>query len=255
MSMIATILVATAIAGVGGTGAGGLGGVFLPRGARRTTALLLGFAGGVMMSVVCFDLLTEALRVGSAFPFPVPFVLAATLVGYGVIFLLDVLIGRRAERPTAGKSRNGLFLAGVIMAAAIALHNLPEGIVIGACYAMDAETAGGNGFLMAVVIGLHNVPEGMAVAVPLAAGGARRWRVLCVTAASGAPTVLGALIGYFVGRLSPLCLTASLAFAGGAMLYVVLGELLPQANGLWQSKWPALAAFVGMLGGILIIFG
>ena len=80
--------------------------------------------------------------------------------------------------------------------------------------------------------------------------------ILAATAIAGiGGTGAGGLIGYFVGRLSPLWLTASLAFAGGAMLYVVLGELLPQSNALWQSKWPALAAFVGMLGGIFIIFG
>lgn len=253
--MIGTILTATAIAGVGGTGAGGLGGIFLPRGAKRTTAVLLAFAGGVMMSVVCFDLLTEALHTGAVIPFPVLFVIGVTLVGYVAIFLLDAGIGRRADRCVGDEDRDRLFLSGVIMASAIALHNLPEGIVIGACYAMDAGGATRNGFLMAVVIGLHNIPEGMAVAVPLAAGGARRGRVLLVTACSGAPTVLGALIGYLVGRLSPLSLTASLSFAGGAMLYVVLAELLPQANGLWRSKWPALSAFIGVLAGIFIIFG
>ena len=255
VNTIVTILIATAVAGVGGTGVGGVGGLFLPRGARRTTALLLGFAGGVMMSVVCFDLLTEALHTAAAIPFSLPFVIGVTLTGYGMIFLLDAAITHRAERPAGENRRDGLFLTGVIMASAIALHNLPEGIVIGACYAMDAGAPGGSGFLMAVVIGLHNIPEGMAVAVPLAAGGARRARVLVLTAASGTPTVLGACLGYCVGRLSALALTASLAFAGGAMLYVVLAELLPQANGLWQSKWPALAAFVGMLVGIFIIFG
>ena len=252
MSVILTIVIATAIAGIGGTGLGGVGGVFLPRGARRITALLLSFAGGVMLSVVCFDLLAEALHTGAALPFPLLFVIGATLMGYCVIFLLDVRISRRAARAAGGGDH--LLLAGIVMAFAIALHNLPEGIVIGACYAMDAAVPTGSGLLMAVVIGLHNVPEGMAVAVPLAAGGGRRRRVLGITAASGIPTVPGALIGYFVGRISPAMLTISLGFAGGAMLYVVLGELLPEAFGLWQGKWPAFSALLGVLSGLFIIF-
>ena len=84
----------------------------------------------------------------------------------GGIWLLEELVSGLQ----AGAKRGGLFLAGVVMAAAIALHNLPEGMVIGASYAADLAEAGQDGRMMALVIGLHNIPEGMAVAVPLAAG-------------------------------------------------------------------------------------
>ena len=107
---------------------------------------------------------------------------------------------------------------------------------------------------MAAVIGLHNIPEGMAVAVPLISGGMPRRRAAAVTALTGAPTVLGALLGFSLGTLGPTALTLALSFASGAMLYVVFGELLPEAALLWQSKAPALAAVLGIIVGMAIVY-
>lgn len=105
---------------------------------------------------------------------------------------------------------------------------------------------------MAAVIGLHNVPEGMAVAAPLTAGGTRWWRAASLAAVTGAPTVLGAILGFWVGTLGPAALSAALSFASGAMLYVVFGELLPEAVGLWRGRAPALAAVAGVVVGMWI---
>ena len=108
--------------------------------------------------------------------------------------------------------------------------------------------------VMAMVIGLHNIPEGMAVAVPLISGGGRKLHAILITALSGMPTVLGAVIGYYLGMLSPLMLAISLSFASGAMLYVVLGELLPEAILMWRSKVPAFSTLIGIIVGLIIIF-
>ena len=107
---------------------------------------------------------------------------------------------------------------------------------------------------MAIIIGLHNIPEGMAVAVPLISGGMAKWKAVCTTAATGFPTVLGAIIGYTVGAMGPVALALSLSFASGAMLYVVFGELLPESILMWRSKVPAAAAIIGMMTGLLIIY-
>ena len=109
-------------------------------------------------------------------------------------------------------------------------------------------------FLLLSAITLHNIPEGMAVAVPLIAGGMGRVRAVCVTALSGLPTVIGALLGYWLGSMGPLWHTLSLAFASGAMLYVVFGELLPESILMWRSKMPSFAAIIGIWAGIFIIF-
>ena len=111
-----------------------------------------------------------------------------------------------------------------------------------------------SGLVMAVVIGLHNIPEGMAVSVPLISGGMSRVRAVLVTALSGAPTILGALIGYALGGLGPAALCLALSFAAGAMIYVVFGELIPEAVLMWRSKTPAFAILVGMIVGLIVIY-
>ena len=288
MSTFAFVVVVTAIAGVVGTGLGGLIGVIFTRNSEKIVSLLLSFAGGVMLCIVCLDLLSDALgqvpdSVGHVF-----FVVAMTAVGFGIIYLLNALIDRKTnpqvkhidknhpktadqlselihsdhydehkkeyEETKGQKSLSQLFIAGLVMAFAIALHNFPEGMVIGASYASDEATGGVGGLAMAVVIGLHNIPEGMAVSVPLVAGGMKKTKATLLTAVTGAPTILGAMLGYFLGTLSPVMLALSLSFASGAMLYVVFGELLPEAILMWRSKAPAFAMLVGLLVGVVLLF-
>lgn len=288
MSAFAFVVVITAIAGVVGTGLGGLLGVLFTRNSEKIVSLLLSFAGGVMLSIVCLDLLSDAINqvpgsVGHVF-----FVVAMTAVGFCLIYLLNALVDRKTnpqvkhidkdhpktadqlselihsdhyeehkkeyEKTGEQKSRRQLFIAGLVMAFAIALHNFPEGMVIGASYASDEAMGGVSGIATAIVIGLHNIPEGMAVSVPLAAGGMGKVKATALTAITGAPTILGAMLGYFLGSLSPVSLALSLSFASGAMLYVVFGELLPESILMWRSKAPAFAMLVGLLVGVIILF-
>jgi len=209
---------------MGGTGLGGLAAYLFRRGTDRTVSVLLSFAAGMMLAVVCADLLTDAIQAGPGLS-ALPAASASVLAGCGGIWLLEELVSGLQ----AGAKRGGLFLAGVVMAGAIALHNLPEGMVIGASYAADLAEAGQDGRMMALVIGLHNIPEGMAVAVPLAAGGASRGRAVLTAAAAGAPTVLGAVLGFCLGTMGPGLQMLTLGGASGAMLYVVFGELLPES--------------------------
>ena len=278
MGVIATLLVTTAIAGVLGTGLGGLIGALLQKNSNRVVSLLLSFAGGVMLSVVCFDLITEAIetQVGLGV------VIGAVAAGVAVIYLLNYLIDRStnpeiphidANHPKThddldelihadhlelhSSKKDGkfsLFVAGVVMACAIALHNVPEGMTIGASYASNGGVMGRAALTLAVLIGLHNIPEGMAVSVPLISGGMNKPKAVLMTALSGAPTVVGALLGYMLGDIGVMGLALSLGFASGAMLYVVFGEILPQAILMYHSKLPAFSAVAGMLVGLLIIF-
>ena len=278
MGVIQTLLVTTALAGVAGTGLGGLIGALLQKESNRTVSLLLSFAGGVMLSVVCFDLVTEAIETNAG----IFTVIGAITFGVAVTFLLNYLIDRKTNPEIPHIDENhpktaddldelihsdhwnhhrsnhdnklSLFVAGIVMASAIALHNVPEGMTIGASYASNDGVMGSAALILAVLIGMHNIPEGMAVSVPLISGGMEKWKAVLITACSGIPTILGALLGYWLGEIGPLGLTLSLGFASGAMLYVVFGEILPQAILMYTSKLPAFSAIVGILVGILIIF-
>ena len=276
--VIGTLLAATAIAGVLGTGIGGVVGAMLQKDSNRVVSLLLSFAGGVMVSVVCFDLVTEAIDTNVG----IFAVIMAIVLGVAIVYLLNYLIDRKtnpevphidAKHPKtaddldelihsdhleqhAAKKDNklSLFVAGVVMACAIALHNVPEGMTIGASYASNGGVMGSSALVLAVLIGLHNIPEGMAVSVPLISGGMNRWKAILITALSGAPTIIGALLGYLLGDIGAMGLALSLGFASGAMLYVVFGEILPQAILMYHSKLPAFSAIAGMIVGLLIIF-
>lgn len=283
MSIFGWVVLITAIAGVGGTGLGGFIGALFKRDSEKTVSLLLSFAGGVMLSVVCFDLLLDAIQQN---PGSVPhlfLIIGMVLAGYGVIYLLNYWIDKATNHEVAHidkdhpktadqlselihsdhyeehkkkKTRKDLFIGGLVMACAIALHNLPEGMVIGASY-INEGTAGftlTGGLVLAIVIGLHNIPEGMSVSVPLIAGGANKVKAVLLTALTGVPTIFGAMLGYFIGGINPICLVVSLSFASGAMLYVVFGELMPESILMWRSKAPSFAMNIGVLVGMLIIF-
>ncbi len=278
MGVLGTLIVTTALAGVVGTGFGGLIGALLQKDSNRIVSLLLSFAAGVMTSVVCFDLAVEAIETNVG----VWIVIASIAFGVAVIYALNYLIDRKTnpEVPHIDEnhpktaddldelihsdhlhhhfskkdSKFALFIAGVVMASAIALHNVPEGMTIGASYASDDGVMGGAALVLAILIGMHNIPEGMAVSVPLISGGMAKWKAVLLTGATGIPTIIGALLGFAIGEIGPVGLALSLGFASGAMLYVVFGEILPQAILMYHSKLPAFSAIVGMLVGMIIIF-
>ncbi len=276
MDIIGTIVLTTALAGVVGTGIGGLVGALLQKDSNRMVSLLLSFAGGVMLSVVCFDLVVEAIETEVG----LPVVIGAVALGVAVTYLLNWLIDRKTNPEVPHIDENhpktaddldelihsdhlehhkkdnklSLFVAGIVMACAIALHNVPEGMTIGASYAAGDGSLGNAALLLAVLIGLHNIQEGMAVSVPLISGGMGKVKAVLITAATGIPTILGALLGYLLGEIGVLGLAMSLGFASGAMLYVVFGEILPQSILMYHSKLPAFSAIVGILVGMLVIF-
>ena len=284
LSPFAFVTLVTLISGAGGTGLGGFIGALFKSESNRTISLLLAFAGGVMTAMVCFDLLAEAEEAASQIAeHGVVLVIFAVALGVAVVYLLNHLIDRKTRKEVShtadehhpethddidelvhadhlnmhkrhNDSRLSLFVAGVVMACAIALHNIPEGMTIGASFAVSDNLMWGTGMIMAVLIGLHNIPEGMAVAVPLISGGTGRVKATLLTAACGLPTVLGAWLGFWLGDIGPLGLTMSLGFASGAMLYVVFGEIMPESYLIYRSKLPAFAVMVGLALGMFIIF-
>lgn len=284
MSPFAFITLVTLVSGAGGTGLGGLIGALFKSESNRTISLLLAFAGGVMTAMVCFDLLAEAEEAANqVVEHGVLLVIFAVALGVAVVYLLNHLIDRKTRTEVShtadvahpdthdnidelvhadhlnmhkrhNDSRLSLFVAGVVMACAIALHNIPEGMTIGASFAVSSDLMWGTGMIMAVLIGLHNIPEGMAVAVPLISGGTSRVKATLLTAACGLPTVLGAWLGFWLGDIGPLGLTLSLGFASGAMLYVVFGEIMPESYLIYRSKLPAFAVMIGLALGMLMIF-
>ena len=282
MNTYLSIFLITALTGVGGLALGGGLAAAVHSPSDKTVSLLLRFTAGVMLSVVCFDLVSDAAEESSILP-----VLCWILIGYLCTYLLNCWIDKQAHHTHSHGGQehwhhehkhehhehghehghhhlghdNGelcacghhtLHTAGLVMAAAVALHNVPVGMAIGATFAGAAH--GGGGVLAALIIGLHNIPEGMSIAAPLLAGGGKPAGAVGIAALSGLPTILGALAGYGAGTMNPLVLAVSLSFAAGAMLYVIFGELLPESEHLWQSRLSGLSTMLGMLLGMALIF-
>ncbi len=278
MNEIWTLIETTAIAGIGGTGLGGIIGALFKRDSKKTVSLLLSFAGGVMTAIVCFDLIISALDT----QVNVFIVSLGICIGVLLVYLLNLFIDKATnhevhhidkEHPQTADdldeiihsnhlsvhiqkndTKFSLFVAGLIMACAIALHNLPEGMTIGASFANTKGVLEGSALVLAILIGLHNIPEGMAICVPLINGGIKRRQAILITALSGAPTIIGALVGYMIGDIGEIGLALSLSFASGAMLYVTFGEILPQSILMYRSKLPAFFVIIGILVGLIVIY-
>lgn len=181
-------------------------------------AILLGFAAGVMAAVVFLDLLPSATNYGNFIT-----VLSGFLTGVVLIAAVDIMFNA-TSRHISSKNNNYLQL-GYLVATGIALHDLPEGLSIAAGFA----TASKLGPLLALAIGLHNIPEGMATAAPLWAGGLRRQKILSINLLVSLVTPLGTFLGLVLLSVSPFFVAFLLAFAAGAMSYIVAIKLLPES--------------------------
>ena len=253
------LILLTVAVGVLGIGIGGVLGVFFGGRSVKNEAILLSFSAGTMIALVCFELLAEAGETGGIFLSAV-----AALSGAACVTWLDYIVDRKTEHKNdfitcedcAHKKTSSLqlFVAGVVMALAVAIHNIPEGMSVGAIYVEEGGIGSGL-IVLAIGIVLHNIPEGIAVTVPLITSGMRGGRAVAVAALSGVPTVIGAVMGYVIGDMGPLGLTLSLGFAAGSLLYVVFGEVLPQSINLYCSRKTAFAAIAGIAVGMIILGG
>jgi ZIP family zinc transporter len=209
---------------------------------KKTLALLLGFAGGVMTAVVIFDLLPSALVYSNILVTTLGFI-----CGLFFMFLLELTISFFPSLKNTKKAeQQGRFLKmGYLIAIGIALHDLPEGIAIAVGYAAKENL----GLIIALAIGLHNIPEGMATAAPLSMGGVSKAKIIFICLLISLFTPLGALLGILLVSITSHFISLLLALAGGAMAFIVKNELLPEAH----RQHSRFAQFGFVLGVVLIL--
>lgn len=235
--MILNAVMMSLIAGL----ATGLGGVLVALFGElnmRTYDTLLGFAAGVMTAIATLGLIHEALGLGNTFT-----TLVGVALGALALFTLDRLLPHEHEHLPFECTNPLAYHRGIMLFAALALHNVPEGLAVGTSYTAQNRL----GLLLALAIALHNIPEGIAVAGPFRACGMPRHQYLAWATGSGLAEPVAALAGTaFVALFRPL-LPLSLAFAAGAMLYVVSDELIPESHSHGYEHQATFGFVVGFM--------
>lgn len=194
--------------------------------------LLLGFASGVMIAASVWSLLLPSLEQteGEWMPATIGFV-----AGAGVLLLLDTIIPHLNihSREEEGVI-NHKISSHTMLYIAVTLHNFPEGMAVGAVLASVINGGDGAGYaavmVLATGIAVQNIPEGAIISMPLRSTGMVRWKSFGLGALSGIAEPAGAVITILVASQMTALLPYCLAFAAGAMIYVVADELIPEAK-------------------------
>jgi ZIP family zinc transporter len=237
-----TILSAVLLSLVAGL-ATGLGGVLVALFGEldmRTYDGLLGFAAGVMTATATLGLIQEALALGD-----ILVTLAGVAIGAAALFAFDRFLPHEHEHLPFACTNPLAYRRGLLLFTAMTLHNVPEGLAVGTSYTAQPRL----GLLLALAIALHNIPEGIAVAGPFRACGMPRWQYLAWATGSGLAEPVAAFLGAAFVTLCEPFLPFSLAFAGGAMLYVVSDELIPESH---SHGYEHQATF-GFIAGFLLL--
>lgn len=194
----------------------------------------LAFAGGAMILVSLVEILPEAAgQVG------LPLALAVAAIG--ALLIAGMQAGMKRLMPSDG-ARSRLGRTGVLVAAAVSLHNLPEGMAPFLAAMASPEA----GVVIAIAIAMHNIPEGIAIAAPLRAAGASRARALGLSSIAGAAEAAGAGIAWaFAAWLSGTAIAALLAGVAGMMLWLSAVELFPAARRAAHGAAPYMGAASG----------
>jgi ZIP family zinc transporter len=250
-----------------GTGLGGLIAVVRKPG-KRSFGCLMGITAGVMITLSFLEMVNEAWKLQGFLTATIGFTAGAVFM-----LLIDILIPhiRFGEREAAlfekpvkqdvnheanfGRHRHGhnrhragvvdrqLLKTGTLLAIGITIHNIPEGIAVGAGYMHLPEF----GLFIAMAILLHNIPEGIATALPLCKGGICRWDSFRVALFSGLAEPIGALVAALFLKSFSSLIPGALAFAGGVMVFITLDELIPTAREHGHQHYTAFGIILGAI--------
>ncbi|MEW6082604.1 MAG: ZIP family metal transporter [Bacillota bacterium] len=230
------------LAGVFGTGLGGVAAALIRRPKKRLFSVVLGFSGGIMLSIVAFDLMPEAFRVGGT-----RWAVLGLISGVLLIALADLILPHM-HFFSQDRESSRFIRAGALVGLGISMHNLPEGLAIGASY----ECSSRFGLSIAMLMAIQNFPEGMAMGAPMILGGMRGPSVALLAALAGLPMGLGAFLGQVFGTVSEVFLSVSLGFAAGAMLFITVDELVPGALELQEGHSAIFGIVSGVMTGIIV---
>jgi ZIP family zinc transporter len=228
------------------TGVGALPVLFYKQITHKTLNTMLGAAAGVMLAATAFSLIVPGIQVGNQLwpGYGVYVVAVGIMVGAGFLVLADQWLPyeKYLEQGETFDSLRKVWL----FIAAVTLHNLPEGGAVGVSFGAGDWH---NGVALATAVALQNIPEGLAVAMPLVALGYRREQAVLIATLTGLIEPIGGVLGVIMASAFLPLMPIGMAFAAGAMLFVISDDIIPET----QSRGKARYATFAMMGGFILM--
>jgi ZIP family zinc transporter len=228
--------------GTFGTTIGGIIGVIIKKDSKKFISFILAFASGLMMAIICFDLIPEAFEITQ-----IGSVCLGIVLGIICMIICDNIVKTKFNKNNDNYKNNSILRTGIIVSIGLAIHNLPEGLAIGSGFEASLKL----GLGLAIAICLHDIPEGISMAVPMKNGGMPKSKIIFYVVLSGITTGVGAFLGAIVGTISQTIIAVCLSFAAGCMLYIVSGELIPESNNLYKGRMTAVGNMLGFIIGMI----
>ena len=229
--------------GVGGaTVFGSLIGFAFKKISHQFSDIVLSFAAGVMLAAAVLGLVLPSLEYGGDYGLLIT--VAGIFAGAACLNLIDKLVPHLHKLVGSDtEAHNNANLSKVLLfVAAIAIHNLPEGIAAGVGFG-SGDTS--QALIIAGGIALQNIPEGMVIIGPMLAAGVSPRKTFVSAMITGLVEVAGTLVGYFAVSIASAILPFALAFAGGTMLYVISDEMIPETHAHGNERGATYALLVG----------
>ena len=232
----------------------GAGFVFFLKGEMKPALqkVMLGFASGVMIAASVWSLLIPSLEMAQE-QGVIPWLPAAVgfLLGMGFLLALDCCVPHLHVNSEEPEGLDSELKKSTMLVLAVTLHNIPEGMAVGVVFAgflnQDIHLSAASAFALALGIALQNVPEGAIISVPLANQGLGKKKAFGLGLLSGAVEPVGSLITILLTGLILPFLPYFLSFAAGAMLYVVVEELIPEAQFGPHSNIGTISTAIGFV--------
>jgi len=235
-------LIASGVAGLA-TGLGAVPIFFTKNISRQIMDPLLGFAAGVMLAATSFSLIVPAIEYGGGGIKGTTICLIGILVGGLFLDVVDKFFPD--TNLLMGPSQNHNSIRKLwLFALAITVHNFPEGLAVGVGFGSGEIS---NGLSIAIAIGLQNIPEGLAVALPFVREGFSPWHAFLIALVSGLVEPIGGLLGVGLVNIARPILPFGLAFAAGAMLFVISKEIIPETQKEATSRIATHAILIGFV--------
>ena len=236
------LVVLTALGVGGATVIGSLIGFAFKKLSHRFSDIILSFAAGVMLAAAVLGLILPSLDYGGKWGLLIT--VAGIFVGAVGLNVIDKLVPHlhKLVGPDLEDHNNANLSKILLFVLAIGIHNLPEGIAAGVGFGAGDTT---QALMIAAGIALQNIPEGMVIIAPMLAAGVSKGKTLAIAMATGLVEVVGTFIGYFAVNIATAILPFALAFAGGTMLYVISDEMIPETHAHGSQRGATYALLVG----------